>query len=210
MKQIDGWWVPDWWTEKDFAAYSAKFDATLDKALEYCQLKRTVVMAGDSIGYWSKRLAKDFRWVLTFEPVLENFECMVRNLEGLQNVDRLQACLGHKHRPLEMKKMRKGDHWVVAQGKLVQFPIDKLDQQPIDLILLNTAGYEYFILDGAGKNFHFCHPVVVYENHKKWKDLHGKPEDGCEKILKKAGFEVKAKVENHLIWDKKNKPVMPK
>jgi FkbM family methyltransferase len=95
MKQVYGWWFPDW--EQHFQDYFKSFSkqckeipcpyqkAQRDFALQFVKKHRKIIDVGGNVGTWSHPLSKIFAEVHAFEPHPENRECFQRNMEAVKN-----------------------------------------------------------------------------------------------------------------------------
>jgi len=95
MKQVHGWWFPDW--EQHFQGYFNSFAKTTkeypvpyqkaqrDYALSFVTSWRNMIDVGGNVGTWSRPLGARFTHVHAFEPHPENRECYLRNMESTNN-----------------------------------------------------------------------------------------------------------------------------
>ena len=65
----------------------------LGKVLRLVPGRDVAVQAGGNLGLWPKRLAQEFRRVITFEPDPDNF-AMLRHNAPERNIEAYQAALG--------------------------------------------------------------------------------------------------------------------
>ena len=136
--------------------------------------KRTCIQAGGAIGIWPLRLAQYFENVYTFEPEPTNYECLIQNTAGVENITCEQAALGDStdpiHMALDSKMQGHCGAWQVRKdGTIPMIKIDDLNVQNVDLIYLDIEGYEYYALQGAAETIQRDKPVIGLED----KGLHG-------------------------------------
>jgi FkbM family methyltransferase len=132
----------------------------------------TCVQAGGHVGIFPKLFAKHFKYVLTFEPDPENWKCLLKNLEGLENVRCCDKALGSTHDVLGLKhnKTNSGSSHITsdAPGKPAEFvvgtmPLDWLQLQSLDLLQLDVEGFEIPALEGAVDHIQRQRPLIICE-----------------------------------------------
>jgi FkbM family methyltransferase len=128
------------------------------------------VQAGGAVGVWPLLFAQHFAQVLTFEPMPENYECLVENIgvpEGRNIVarnaalwdtgDLLQYVMGIANNYGAGRcEPGNGDVWAMT--------IDSLELDACDLIQLDVEGGEYRALRGAHDTLATYKPVVCIEH----------------------------------------------
>lgn len=184
------WWFPSRDTEYLKVAADMR---SLHLAMARVQARNVAVQAGGCIGVWPRQLSAWFRAVYTFEPDPENFECLVKNLSGLTNVAKMQACLGAGWGPVGMQvsDANAGAGFVYGEGGIPDLRIDDLRLDACNLICLDVEGYELPALMGARETLRKFRPVVLCEekglgerykfgNVAEWLTEHGYKEVGRE------------------------------
>lgn len=146
----------------------------LDEALALVKGRDIVVQAGGNLGLFPKRLAEEFRRVITFEPDPQLFEILRHNAPE-KNIEAIQAALGDSHDPVAVSSHRrdntgKPDHegltHVCGPGDIPQTRLDDMNLERCDLIYLDIEGYEWNALRGALETIQRCRPVLVIEINK--------------------------------------------
>lgn len=142
----------------------------LHYVLPYLGQRRVAVQAGGAYGLWPLRLAELFEVVYTFEPVPSNFDLLVANTAGHDNIIRLQAALADGPGMVDMKLDNSHrDNAGAAYAVPVEEPgapavaLDHLGLQQVDLIWLDIEGYEALALKGGQRLIDRWRPVVVIE-----------------------------------------------
>ena len=168
MKQYKNWWTPDYDTE----AVDYVVNEWLQKGkkiLDMCEQKRNVIQAGGNLGIFPAKLSEHFDTVHTFEPVDHNYECMIKNLEGLSNIRSHQQGLSnhehHAHIDWQAPKNCGAIRLAEADAGMHMITIDSLGLTDVDLLWLDLEGYEYKALQGAIHTLKQSKPVVVLENN---------------------------------------------
>ena len=137
----------------------------LRSVLPYVKQRRMAVDVGAHIGLWTRMLAQKFSHVTAFEPVAENFACLLLNA-GYKNATLENAALGALHETCAMAQ--RGDNsgcWAVDAGG-VGVELNTLDSyklNDVDLIKIDVEGYEGEVIAGATATLMRCRPTVVFE-----------------------------------------------
>jgi FkbM family methyltransferase len=163
MKLEGGFWFP----ASDKHCYKAALSeySSVDVAVEFVKQKKLCIQAGGNCGVWAKYLATQFEEVWTFEPDLENYLCLIRNVPN--NVFRFFAGLGHKRMTAGIDRIADncGAHQINMNGGDVQIlAIDDLELSACDLIVLDIEGMEPLALEGAKKTIERLTPVLMIED----------------------------------------------
>lgn len=163
----------------------------LEQALEVTPGRECVVQAGGNLGLFPKRLAEDFRTVITFEPDPKLFERMVRNAYE-RNITAIQAALGNSNDPVGLSRRRrdntgKPEHegltHVAGPGEIPQVRLDDMNLAVCDLLYLDIEGYELNALRGAEQTIRRCRPVIGVEVNRNISFAGSSPEELREWIL---------------------------
>lgn len=134
---------------------------------------RTCVQAGGAFGLYPLALSTFFNHVITFEPLLENLQCMAVNIGSRPDITVEEYPLWHtSDRPMSMTYSKKvknsyGAHHVGPSGsgqRVTTVTIDQYSLHDVDLIWLDIEGAELHALRGAEKTIARCRPVVVVED----------------------------------------------
>lgn len=183
------------------------------------------VDVGAHVGLWSWMMARDFASVIAFEPVNEHADCWVKNMAGFPDHTTLYRCALGEHsgtvRVTRRTPNSSGDSGVEpdpkaanssltaavqAHGQETQLRrLDDFDISHIDLLKLDTEGYELFILRGGEETVKRCKPVIIVEQ---------KPETGGSQrynigvmdavdFLKSLGMKQRAAIQGDyvMVWD---------
>lgn len=139
----------------------------IDVVLPYVKTKGVCVQAGGNVGVWPKKLSKIFDVVYTFEPDVENFQCLVTNVPE-PNVVKFQAALGKSHEMVQVTAPEGpencGAYQVIQGGYIPTLKIDDLNLPRCDLIYLDIEGFEYFAIEGGLETIQKFKPVIAYED----------------------------------------------
>jgi len=130
-----------------------------------------VVDVGANIGYYTVLLAQKAKKVYAFEPDSINFEILEKNIKtnNLKNVVAIKAAVGSREGKLKLYKSKEnfGDHKLYGEEKeKEEVKIIKLDdfiKEPIDLIKIDTQGWEPEVIEGAKKIIEKDKPIIFME-----------------------------------------------
>ncbi len=156
-----------WWPSRDTEYLKvAACLQSLHLAVKRVQARNVAVQAGGCVGVWPRQLSAWFQAVYTFEPDTENFECLVKNLSGLTNVAKMQACLGAGQAPVGMARSdaNVGAGYIWGDGVTPVIKIDDLHLAACNLICLDVEGYELPAMMGAKNTLAMFRPVVLCED----------------------------------------------
>ena len=158
----------DWW----FIQGPIDVDPALEIILPHLKNRDCCVQAGGCVGIWPIRLAQFFDVVHTFEPEPVNYQCLIHNTEGIENIRSHESALG-KDRDLMVHMKIPGNlagncgaYQVMNGGDIKTTCIDDLTINP-SLIYLDIEGSEYDALRGASDTILRCRPVIGMED-KGW------------------------------------------
>lgn len=160
-----------------------KYEPYLTKLmLEQVREGDVVVDVGANIGYYtalfSKKVGEKGK-VYAFEPDKTNYEILVKNVaeNKLKNVKVIKAALGSKNTVETMFKsaQNSGDHRLFKDNLAIsgyeKIKVYKLDDylkkqkenRRIDLIKIDTQGWEPEVIKGAAKTIEKFEPVIFFE-----------------------------------------------
>jgi len=203
MKEYKGWWTPDYCTEAvDYVI--KEWDSKGTKVLEILKNKRTVIQAGGNLGIFPKKLSAHFETVYCYEPIDVNFECLIKNLDGIQNIKFFEKGLSnHNHKASISWQAPKNSGAIRLSEDTEGMELISIDSQEIsnvDLIWLDLEGFEYKALQGAKNTIEKNKPVLVVENNGLIHEFQGtnKGNDNFRKIMK---TEFKYKFHSRLMRD---------
>lgn len=175
----------------------------LDEAIRLCGKLDVVVQAGGNCGIFPRYLATKFKFVYTFEPESENFQCLVNNAVA-ENIIKFQAALGtNNHAPVGLiyDPKNAGGHYISLEGVIPVIAVDSLNLPACDLLQLDIEGFEYFALKGAERTIKEYSPVIMIE-HKKHAMRYGAHPGDVIQYIKSLGYEQKQEVRRDLIFVK--------
>jgi FkbM family methyltransferase len=132
-----------------------------------------VVDVGANIGYYTILLADKVGKkgkVYAFEPDSTSFDILEKNIKAnkLENVVAIKAAAGSREGKLELYKSEEnlGDHKLYGKGKKEIVKVIRLDdfiKEKVDLIKIDTQGWEPEVIEGAKEIIKKWKPVMFLE-----------------------------------------------
>ena len=133
--------------------------------LDFVPSRKVAVQAGGNFGLFPKILSKHFETVYTFEPHPENFQALVINTEGLDNIIKFQAGVGSP-RLFSLTEPDPNNFGAFQANGVGHIPCLALDSLPIkecNLLWLDIEGGEYDAIWNARDLISRNHPTIVLE-----------------------------------------------
>lgn len=160
-----GWWFPDGDTHFDqYIQHGGYQPVTYLVGVFACQKYRTAVDIGAHVGLFSRPLTTHFNNVYSFEPIKENYECLLRNAPtAISRNVALSSTNGLLN--LETVTGNSGAGFVSAKGT-IQVPaitLDSLNLSEVDYVKIDIQGYELEALKGAEQTLKTWMPVICLE-----------------------------------------------
>jgi FkbM family methyltransferase len=183
MYQAHGWWFPD--QDTHFAGMLKKSiqkgggpvyqQSVRQQSIDLTPNKTLALDIGANVGLWSRDLTKAFAHVISFEPVSDFRDCLVKNVPA-SNLEVRGCALGEEDTFINMIITVENtghshvDTSTMGHGTTPMYRLDSLELPKIDYIKIDCEGYENTILRGARQTIMRDRPVMVVE-HKRHKDV---------------------------------------
>lgn len=141
----------------------------IDYMMEFVAGRNLCVQAGGACGVWPYRFSQYFEKVFTCEPMLENYQCLIENIEGLTNITPFNYALSYTEQFGNMvwDRSEHNNYGAVyfeqGAGYTQAIKIDDLQLEACDLIQLDIEGHELQALKGAQETIERFEPVIVLE-----------------------------------------------
>ena len=190
MKNIKGWYLPNW--DKHFEPMLREFNGNFEYqypqreyALKYVQNFNTnAIDAGSNIGFWSKNMCEKFKHVYAFEPHPDNIECYKENLKNyknytlydiaISNVSNVQMnlyvspdeCGNASLNDFGVKEgttARKLTNDQITSIKVNVKKIDEYNFENIGFIKVDCQNHEKEVIEGGIETIDRCSPVLCLE-----------------------------------------------
>lgn len=169
-----GFWWPAHVKQAGLKYYHHAMD--MKPAVDRCKQRRVAIQAGGHIGMWPLWLAQRFDNVFTFEPNLENFTCLVRNITAAGSGINAKVCAHHgalndRGGLIKMRvSTNAGGHSVESEngkdleGDTASYMIDDFNLGDVDFIMLDIEGHELPALRGAIRTIMTSRPMIQVED----------------------------------------------
>lgn len=156
-------------------------------AVEFVKDRQVFVDIGGHVGLWSMQAELDFDHVIAFEPHPFHAELFRRNCP---NVVLHECALGEEAGLVGLTSgpASSGDTYVSGPGDISMMPLDELRLGRVDMLKIDTEGYELPIVRGARDTLLRCKPVVVVEQKGRDALYHGGDKDAAVKYLTFLGM----------------------
>lgn len=201
-----GIWWPDCENRKDYEHAFGRIDA-IDAALALCKGRMACIQAGGWVGLWPRRLAKEFEYVFTYEPVPYLYECLRKNTADLQNVTAADVALGAHDGALNLTVALSGCTSAVPEDSakyrsrvieqrmvpMITIDGDFMNCESIDAIFLDVERFEIDVLKGAKETIKRFSPVITVEVLKG-------ENAKMEEFMSGIGYSLKARAHNDWIY----------
>lgn len=137
-----------------------------------------VVDVGANIGYYTLLMAKIAKKVYAFEPEIEAFKILKKNIKenGFKNVVLINAAVGDKNGEIEFVRDEEnfGNHRIKPlfadaasplekREKVRIVKLDEVIKEKIDLIKIDTQGWEPQVINGAKEIIKRDKPIIFLE-----------------------------------------------
>ncbi len=154
---------------------------------------RTAVDVGSHCGLWSFNLAHWFELTHAFEPMALHRECFALNLDAAKETYVLHDCALGEQRGmvrLESEQGSSGNTKIVGDGDIELRTLDSFKLDGVDLIKIDTEGFELPVLRGAVETINRCRPVIVVEQKRDMAEQMGLPKLGAVAFLVDQGYRL--------------------
>lgn len=191
-------------TDTHFKGITGPFEKeNLLLALQACDRFGTAIDGGAHIGSWTQYLSGKFDHVLAFEPYKDNYDCLVKNTKGLDNVMLYNKALGDNEKRMAMyfpdDAGNSGAGCVTEGDDFDVITIDSLGLDALDFLKLDIEGYEPHAISGAMNTIHEFKPVVLVEQ-KELTARYGLDYKLAGKILESIGYQLFAHIRRDYIY----------
>jgi len=163
--------APDEWFNQRIIEGNGIFDRdSYELMMSAVKSFRTAIDIGAHVGTWSIPMASHFKQVMSFEPDWVNFKYLLANTSGINNIIKHNIALGAANEWVGMEKgsENSGQSFISTNTKNLSQPIlmaalDDYDLSGVDLIKIDTEGFELNVLRGAAFTIAKCSPVIMVE-----------------------------------------------
>ena len=210
MKIVNGWAFPlaDGFMSSRIGVNGEYQKSHLDAALKLVRGWKVAVDGGAHVGTWSKLMVQRFSSVVSFEPSVDTFECLVHNMQGITNASLRNQALGKAPGMVEMTLegferaimlKNTGARFTKEGGTTERVTLDSLELPALDFLKLDVEGGEVDALEGARRTLKEFHPVVLFEDKNLWK-RYGYGRQAPHDLLTYLGARHLIRVQMDEIW----------
>jgi FkbM family methyltransferase len=185
MKGLYGWSIPDYDDNLrqqnivDVPSFAGR------GTYQFYAFRRLVAIARDfrhgvdigaHVGTWSYAMSRCFAKVTAFEPVPSHVECWRKNMAEEKNAELIEVALGDRWAtmnmvtkpPVSLKARIESDE----DRKLPRYSVrvqqlDDYHLEQVDLIKIDTEGFEVFVCRGGEETIRRCRPLILVEQKPK-------------------------------------------
>ena len=149
------------------------------EALKYVTEFDAVIDIGAHVGISVLHWAQVFKQVYAYEPMVDHYECFLKNTAHLNNVDVFNYAISNEDKILKgtYRSMKNSgsfqlvtDEWVANKprkaGTIYDIPSKRLDSltfNKVNLLKVDVEGWEFEVLKGAVETIKKHQPVLLIE-----------------------------------------------
>ena len=212
MKNINGWFLPesDSYFSKILSESGSFEPGRLDLALQFVKNFRVALDIGGHVGLRSRELAPRFVSVITFEPALANYQCLVENTSFMGNIMLHNVALGDRATEVAMmesttRQGNSGSMFVTRGTGTDMRTLDSFSISGVDFCKIDVEGLEALVLKGGETTIRRDRPVILLEQ-KNFRDREGRMDVDYKEaatILESWGAKCVERINNDLVytWD---------
>lgn len=171
MKQAGNFMLPD--SDTYFTPFLEAGGFQLDRlklALNYVSEFDVAIDGGAHVGSWTCGMAALFDTVIAIEPAADTYQCLLKNIEGFDNVIEYNVALGAsagrgkivddvaRHGNTGSRFMQ-----IDSSGLIDFITLDSLELANLNFLKLDVEGFEYYSLLGGQETIQKFQPTVLVE-----------------------------------------------
>ena len=172
MKMHMGFWSPNHESQGVIdirVEWARKWMVAMDLIEKTGRGTKRVIQAGGNVGIFPVGLSQHFDEVVTFEPVPEIYECLLKNIEPYENIKPFNHGLGESKYSAKVDWEQKGNSGGTKiknseSGSLSVVRLDDFEYDQVDMLWLDIEGFEHKALLGAKELIRKHSPVIILEN----------------------------------------------
>ena len=178
MKKMYNYWMPD--SDNHFERLITKRikqggpaeyqDLIREEAYKHITDYDLCIDVGANVGLFSVPLSKKFKKIIAFEPIHHVYECLEKNIEGL-NVEIQKFALGNANSTvdIEYNSENTGQSFVkndsLGKGSIEIKRMDDLNLPKFGLLKLDCERYELEVIKGGIQTILKYKPIIIVEQH---------------------------------------------
>ena len=155
----------------------------------YLRKDMSIVEVGAFIGDNTAFLKDLGKWVISFEPNPEAFECLEHNSQYWDNVTLANCAIGSKKGKVDINRNENVGASVCVQGSEIDvITLDSLKLDSMDFMILDCEGWELDVLEGAVETIKKFQPLMLIEINRVTLEKFGKKPQDILDFLNKLGY----------------------
>lgn len=150
--------------------------------------RRVFVDIGAHVGLWSMQAELDFKHIIAFEPQPLHADIYPANVD--RRAVLIRTALGERDGSvaLQCEPTSTGDTHVVGEGNIPMQTLDSFGFDVVDVIKIDTEGYELPILKGSVKTIQHARPIICVEQKGREVMYQGGKRDEAVSFLRDLGM----------------------
>ena len=196
MKHVSGAWLPDDESDQVMLMAGARYqEHKLKAAMRYVKNYNLAVDVGAHCGLWSMQLEKLFSRVVAFEPLERHLECYRKNTNG--KCELYEVAIGETSGECSLKivyGLSGQSHILQTDGTTPMRTLDSYGFDGVDLLKIDTEGYELFVLKGAQALLKDQSPVIIVEQKPGHGKKYGLKDTEALAFLEGIGYRQKKEI----------------
>ena len=180
MKNVKGWWLPEYDTHFEKFIHGGQYqEHSRNYSLQYTDSFDLAIDIGANVGFWTKPLCEKFKQVNCFEPVVENRQCLAKNV-SMNNYTLYDTALGKEQlesQPIYMNKSQSGsaslDETKASKNSGKTTSVSTLDSfhfKNVSYIKIDVQGTEKNVILGAIRTLQENNVCLVVELPQRTSD----------------------------------------
>lgn len=175
----------------------------LNRVFLHCSRFRTAIDVGAHIGTCTDILARKFQNVCAFEPTDENFKCLQSNIGDRARLENVALGDFSTYGVMTLPREANSGMWYVREDEDAGVPVMPLDSyclKQVDLIKIDTEGFEGRVLLGAQETIRASWPAVVFEDNGLGLKYYGTEWVDPKPLLASFGYKQAARIRKDEVW----------
>lgn len=171
------------------------------KVVPYCRDFRVACDIGAHIGTCTEALVTKFGRVWAFEPQAENFACLKANIGDRAMLENVALGSAEDSCEMVLAPGANSGMWHAKPG--LDVDVETLDNymlSDVDLIKIDTEGFEGQVIRGAIETIAASKPVVVFEDNGLGAKYYGVDWIDPKPLLKALGYSQKVRIRKDEVW----------
>lgn len=149
-----------------------------EETLKHVTNFRNAVDIGAHVGISVHHWAPLFEHVYAFEPMVDHYDCLVKNTAKFNNVECFNNAMSNESCMLKgaYRSMKNSGSFQLVDeeflannnknAKIYNIPSKRLDEfnlENVDMIKIDVEGWEFEVLKGAEQTIRCCKPILMVE-----------------------------------------------